>query len=64
MLVHMLKRGEAAAVDLASEMFPDITYHDIRPKVSQISVSLKRLESKGVLTDRKAGRKRIFRLIN
>jgi hypothetical protein len=65
MLVYILRRTkEAAAVDLACELYPHLTGDEMRPKISQVSVSLKRLENKGLLTDHKVGRKRLFRLVN
>jgi len=62
--VRILKdKGEASAAEIAEEMFPGQTNGELRPKISQVSVSLKRLEKKGLVTGEKRGRKNFFRLI-
>lgn len=63
-IVNILKKkGEGCAAEIAEEMFPGHANSELRPKISQISVSLKRLQRKGIVESEKRGRKNFFRLI-
>jgi len=63
-IVKILKRSrEACAAEIAEEMFPGHTNGELRPKISQISVSLKRLQEKKLVESEKRGRKNFFRLV-
>jgi predicted transcriptional regulator len=58
------KKGSTCASELAREMFPDHTNSEIRPRISQISVSLKRLQEKGIVKGEKYGRKNFFKVLS
>lgn len=58
------KKGSTCASELAREMFPGHTNSEIRPRTSQISVSLKRLQKKGMVKGEKYGRKNFFKVLS
>jgi len=57
------KQRQAAAADIAQIIYPGLDHGEIRPKISQVSVTLKRLEQKGLLVSHKIGRKNFFRVL-
>jgi predicted transcriptional regulator len=57
------RRKECSASEIAEEVYPGHTSGELRPKISQISVSLKRLKKKSIVKGEKRGRKNFFRLV-
>jgi predicted transcriptional regulator len=57
------KQRQAAAADIAQIIYPGLAPAELRPKTSQVSVTLKRLEQKGLLVSHKIGRKNFFRVL-